>query len=206
MQKRRPALILAHKTGQRVLAAPVGYGIGGGHNFYFSHMLNCLYDCRYCFLQGMYRSAHMVVFINYEDFQTDISAHIAESPDVPYFFSGYDCDSLAMEGITSFSTRPLRLALVLGLLAAGAGGTVGLWEVIRALAFGISTPGYASLIAMITFLSGVQLLCVGLLGEYIGRIYMETKQRPVFIVAEDSQETMTYIQPMLRVAGHDQNQ
>ncbi|CCG93737.1 prophage-derived bactoprenol glucosyl transferase(2.4.1.-) [Marinobacter nauticus ATCC 49840] len=113
---------------------------------------------------------------------------------------------LAMEGITSFSTRPLRLALVLGLLAAGAGGTVGLWEVIRALAFGISTPGYASLIAMITFLSGVQLLCVGLLGEYIGRIYMETKQRPVFIVAEDSQETMTYIQPMLRVAGHDQNQ
>ena len=113
---------------------------------------------------------------------------------------------LAMEGITSFSTRPLRLALVLGLLAAGAGGTVGLWEGIRALAFGISTPGYASLIAMITFLSGVQLLCVGLLGEYIGRIYMETKQRPVFIVAEDSQETMTYIQPMLRVAGHDQNQ
>ena len=113
---------------------------------------------------------------------------------------------LAMEGITSFSTRPLRLALVLGLLAAGAGGTIGLWEVIRALAFGISTPGYASLIAMITFLSGVQLLCVGLLGEYIGRIYMETKQRPVFIVAEDSHEAMAYAQPLLRVAGHDQNQ
>ena len=113
---------------------------------------------------------------------------------------------LAMEGITSFSTRPLRLALVLGLLAAGAGGAVGLWEVIRALVFGISTPGYASLIAMVTFLSGVQLLCVGLLGEYIGRIYMETKQRPVFIVAEDSHEAMAYAQPLLRVAGHDQNQ
>jgi glycosyltransferase involved in cell wall biosynthesis len=113
---------------------------------------------------------------------------------------------LAMEGITSFSTRPLRLALVLGLLAAGAGGVVGLWEVIRALAFGVSTPGYASLITMITFLSGVQLLCVGLLGEYIGRIYMETKQRPVFIVAEDSQATTPYAQPLLRVAGHDQNQ
>jgi hypothetical protein len=113
---------------------------------------------------------------------------------------------LAMEGITSFSTRPLRLALVLGLLAAGAGGAVGLWEVIRALVFGISTPGYASLISMVTFLSGVQLLCVGLLGEYIGRIYMETKQRPVFIVAEDSHEAMAYAQPLLRVAGHDQNQ
>ena len=103
LQKRRPALILAHKAGQRVLAAPIGYGIGSERNFYFSHMLNCLYDCRYCFLQGMYRSAHMVVFVNYEDFQADISARIAESPDAPYFFSGYDCDSLAMEGITHFT-------------------------------------------------------------------------------------------------------
>lgn len=113
---------------------------------------------------------------------------------------------LAMEGITSFSTRPLRLALMLGLMAAGFGGAVGLWEVIRALVFGISTPGYASLITMITFLSGIQLLCVGLLGEYIGRIYMETKQRPVFIVAEDGLESMAYKQPLLKVAGHDQNQ
>ncbi|MDY6814971.1 MAG: glycosyltransferase family 2 protein [Pseudomonadota bacterium] len=111
---------------------------------------------------------------------------------------------LAMEGITSFSTRPLRLALLLGLLAAGAGGLFGTWEVLRALIFGISTPGYASMIAMITFLSGVQLLCVGLLGEYVGRIYMETKQRPIFIVAEDSEDDAQSILPQLRVAGNDQ--
>lgn len=111
---------------------------------------------------------------------------------------------LAMEGITSFSTRPLRIALILGLLAAGAGGLFGTWEVFRALVFGISTPGYASMIAMITFLSGVQLLCVGLLGEYVGRIYMETKQRPVFIVAEDSNDIAQPVLTHLRVAGNDQ--
>ena len=64
LQKQQPALIIAHKFGKRVLTAPEGYGIGGQHNYYFSHMLNCIYDCRYCFLQGMYRSAHYVLFIN----------------------------------------------------------------------------------------------------------------------------------------------
>ena len=104
LQKRRPALILAHKAGRRVLPAPDGYGIGGERNYYFSHLLNCPYDCRYCFLQGLYRSAHLVLFVNYEDFQQDIAAHIAaDAPDAPYFFSGYDCDSLALEGITHFT-------------------------------------------------------------------------------------------------------
>lgn len=106
LQKRRPALILAHKAGKRVLEAPSGYGIGSSYNYYFSHMLNCLYDCRYCFLQGMYQSAHMVLFVNYEDFQQDISAQIrASARETPYFFSGYDCDSLAMEGITHFTAE-----------------------------------------------------------------------------------------------------
>jgi len=72
LQKHRPALILAHKHGERVLPAPEGYGVGGSRNHYFSHMLNCVYDCRYCFLQGMFRSAHYVLFVNYESFQDDI--------------------------------------------------------------------------------------------------------------------------------------
>ena len=104
LQKRQPSLILAEKRGQRVLPTPAGYGIGSQTNFYFSHMLNCLYDCRYCFLQGMYRSAHMVIFINYEDFYEAIDKQIEQtSTERPYFFSGYDCDSLALEGITDFT-------------------------------------------------------------------------------------------------------
>ena len=66
LQKIRPALILAEKFSGHVLPAPPEYAIGGDLNYYFSHMLNCIYDCRYCFLQGMYRSAHYVVFVNYE--------------------------------------------------------------------------------------------------------------------------------------------
>ena len=60
LQKQKPSLILARKHGNLVLPVPEGFGIGDGPNYYFSHMLNCLYDCRYCFLQGMFRSAHYV--------------------------------------------------------------------------------------------------------------------------------------------------
>ncbi len=73
-------------------------------NYYFSHMLNCLYDCRYCFLQGMYQSANYVLFVNYEDFQQDIRRLCLDSPDeAVHFFSGYDCDSLALEPVTGFA-------------------------------------------------------------------------------------------------------
>lgn len=100
---------------------------------------------------------------------------------------------LAMEGITSFSVKPLRLALILGLLAAATGGAFGAWVVLKALLFGVATPGYASIITVITFMSGIQLLCVGLLGEYVGRIYIETKQRPVYLVAHDSADEIQAI-------------
>ncbi len=103
LQKRRPALILAKKTGHFVLPTPSGFGIGGQYNYYFSHMLNCLYDCRYCFLQGMYRSAHYVIFVNYEDFaESIIRTSAANKETANYFFSGYDCDSLAFDKVTGF--------------------------------------------------------------------------------------------------------
>lgn len=101
LQKENPALILAKKQGNLVLKVPEGHGIGGTHNYYFSHMLNCVFDCRYCFLQGMYSSAHYVLFINVEDFKEAI-LKTAKEVDGPYFFSGYDCDSLALENITGF--------------------------------------------------------------------------------------------------------
>jgi spore photoproduct lyase len=104
LQKRRPSLILAKKQRNFVHAAPAGYGVAGARNLVFSHMHNCIYDCRYCFLQGMYRSAHYVVFVNYEDFQWAIEERIrAGGPQAAWFFSGYDCDSLALEPVTHFA-------------------------------------------------------------------------------------------------------
>lgn len=103
LQKQNPAIILAEKTNRFVLETPEGFGIGGQQNYYFSHMLNCLYDCRYCFLQGMYPSANFVMFINYEDFMTEISETISNNgKQSSYFFSGYDCDSLAFDSATGF--------------------------------------------------------------------------------------------------------
>ena len=101
LQKSKPALILGEKIGRKMLAAPPGLEIGGTDNFYFSHMLNCLYDCRYCFLQGMFQSAHYLLFVNYEDFLTEI-IDVAQKTPGAYFFSGYDCDSLALEPISEF--------------------------------------------------------------------------------------------------------
>ncbi|OOY36884.1 SPL family radical SAM protein [Solemya velum gill symbiont] len=106
LQKQRPALILANKHGHFVQPAPDAYGVGGNHNWYFSHMLNCLYDCRYCFLQGMYRSAHYLVFVNFESFLDDIDSKI-ETGKQNWFFSGYDADSLALEPVTGFVANAL---------------------------------------------------------------------------------------------------
>ena len=102
LQKNSPSLMLAEKNNRLVLPAPDGYGIGGKHNYYFSHMMNCVYDCRYCFLQGMYNSANYVLFVNFEDFGEEIR-RVATAKEGPvYFFSGYDCDSLALEPVSQF--------------------------------------------------------------------------------------------------------
>ncbi len=104
LQKQHPALILAQKHQGQVLKTPPGYGFGNQHSYYFSHMLNCIYDCRYCFLQGMYRSAHNVLFVNFEDFATEISRLTQHHIDTKsYYYSGYDCDSLALEPISGFT-------------------------------------------------------------------------------------------------------
>ena len=107
LQKRNPALILAAKQNKRVLETPSQYETGGGAHYYFSHMLNCVYDCRYCFLQGMLRSANYLLFVNYEDFVEDLTsiARQHEHDQKPtWFFSGYDCDSLAYEPVSQFAS------------------------------------------------------------------------------------------------------
>jgi spore photoproduct lyase len=111
-QKKAPALILARKHGRCVLPTPAGYGFESGAGFYFSHMLNCLYDCRYCFLQGMYRSAHYVLFVNYEDFGAELLSSIEAQrgkDGTAVYYSGYDCDSLALEPVSLFSEYFLPL-------------------------------------------------------------------------------------------------
>ncbi len=104
LQKRRPSLILAKKHRNFVHEAPEGFGIEGTRGYDFSHMHNCIYDCRYCFLQGMYRSAHYVVFVNYEDFQWALEEKIrGAGTETAWFYSGYECDSLALEPVTRFA-------------------------------------------------------------------------------------------------------
>ena len=106
IQKQNPALILAAKQNRKVIPTPAQYETGGGAHYYFSHMLNCVYDCRYCFLQGMLRSANYLLFVNYEEFFEEIKQtaqqHVADDKPV-WFFSGYDCDSLAYEPVTGFA-------------------------------------------------------------------------------------------------------
>jgi spore photoproduct lyase len=104
LQKLRPSLVLAQRSRDLVVEAPPGYAFGARRNFSFAHMLNCIYDCRYCFLQGMNRSASYVIFVNYEDYQEAIAEKVAQSPDEDtWFFSGHLGDSLAFEPVTRFA-------------------------------------------------------------------------------------------------------
>lgn len=102
LQKKNPSIIIARKKYNFLLEAPKGFSIGYKNNYYFSHMLNCLYDCKYCYLQGMFNSANYVIFINYNDFFEHIRKKVESSNENFCFFSGYDCDSLAFEEYTGF--------------------------------------------------------------------------------------------------------
>ena len=90
----------------------------------------------------------------------------------------------ALDGVTSFSTFPLKISTYFGLLITFFSFLHGGWIFIRTLIFGIDVPGYASLMTAILFFGGVQLISLGIIGEYLGRIYFETKQRPLYVVRE----------------------
>jgi glycosyltransferase involved in cell wall biosynthesis len=97
-------------------------------------------------------------------------------------FSGWRLWNFALEGFTSFSTVPLRVWTYVGALGAGLTFLYAMFIALRTLIYGVDVPGYASLLVAILFLGSLQLLSIGLLGEYIGRVYLETKQRPVYVV------------------------
>lgn len=94
----------------------------------------------------------------------------------------------AVDGITAFSTFPLKLASFLGVAVSGTAFLYLFWIIIKTLAFGKTVPGYASTIGILLFLGGVILLCLGILGEYIAKIYMEVKNRPVYIIRSSNLE------------------
>lgn len=90
--------------------------------------------------------------------------------------------NLALEGITSFTTAPLKIGTYLGLITALAAFFYGASIIVRTFFFGNPVPGYPSLMVVILFLGGIQLMTIGILGEYIGRMFDETKGRPLYIV------------------------
>ncbi len=97
-------------------------------------------------------------------------------------FSGWKLWNFALDGITSFSTIPLRIWTYIGLFIAMMSLAYAAFIVARTLITGVDVPGYASLIVVILFLGSLQLISVGVLGEYIGRIYIESKRRPKYLV------------------------
>lgn len=90
----------------------------------------------------------------------------------------------AIEGIIGFSTAPLRLATVLGGVTGVAAILYLIWVILEKLIWGIDVPGYATIIVLILFFSCVQLFCIGIIGEYVGRTFEQSKDRPVYIARE----------------------
>ena len=91
---------------------------------------------------------------------------------------------LAMEGITSYTTAPLRISTLFGFLVSAAAFLYMLFILVRTILYGDDVQGFPTLIIIILFLGGIQLLSIGIIGEYVGRIFNETKNRPVYVVKE----------------------
>jgi len=90
--------------------------------------------------------------------------------------------NFAIEGITSFSTLPLKAATYLGMLTAFSAFLFGMFIVIKTLLYGNPVPGYPSLLVVVLFLGGIQLMALGVIGEYLGRMFDETKGRPLYLI------------------------
>ena len=89
--------------------------------------------------------------------------------------------NLAIEGITSFTTAPLRFATIVGFVIAFGSFMAGLFYLVKTIIFGDQARGFTTLIVFISFFGGLQLMAVGILGEYLGRIFNEVKGRPVYL-------------------------
>lgn len=100
-------------------------------------------------------------------------------------FNGWKLWNFALDGITSFSNIPLRIWLYIGTFISFLTFLYASFIIVRTVIWGVDVPGYASLLTVILFLGGIQLVGIGVLGEYMGRIYMESKRRPLYIVEDE---------------------
>lgn len=101
--------------------------------------------------------------------------------------------SLAINGISSFSIRPLYLSMVIGLIIAGLAFIYGLYALYVFLFSSATLPGWTSILASILFIGGIQLIMIGIIGGYVGKMFIETKHRPVYIIRESLLNTQTNI-------------
>lgn len=99
-------------------------------------------------------------------------------------WSVYKLFKYALDGIISFSTFPLKLATGIGLFSSAVSVLYLIVVIIQKLCFGIDVPGYATIVVLVLFLGGMQLFCLGILGEYISKIYIQSKNRPIYILKE----------------------
>ncbi|UQZ91423.1 glycosyltransferase (plasmid) [Deltaproteobacteria bacterium Smac51] len=97
-------------------------------------------------------------------------------------FNGWKLWNFALEGITSFSTSLLRIWTYIGLGVSLVSFAFAMFVVIKVLLYGVDVPGYASIIILVSFLGGLQLVGIGVIGEYLGRTYIESKRRPIYLV------------------------
>lgn len=121
----------------------------------------------------------------------EIEFEVAERVAGQSSFSFGKLVKLALQGFTSFSTAPLKFATWLGIVVSAVSFLLMLIHLVKALIYGDPVAGFPTLITVILMLGGIQLLCLGIMGEYLGRIFNETKHRPVYLIQETNTKTHT---------------
>jgi hypothetical protein len=129
------------------------------------------------FMKGLFASVRFKTAV--VEYNRDIRASGEPS------FNGWKLWNLALDGFTNFSTVPLKIWLYCGILISSLSLLYGTFTIIKTLVYGVDLPGYESLLKIILFSSGVQLIGIGILGEYIGRIFNESKRRPTYIIENE---------------------
>ena len=174
---RRAASSLFHRVFARLTTMPVVRDAGD-----FRLMSHAVVDAlrrlpeRTRFMKGLY------AWVGFT--QTTVSYDIEPRLEGRSKYGVWRLWRLALDGITSFSSLPLKVWSVVGLTFALVALAYGAYLVVRTIVRGVDVPGYASVMVMILFLGGLQLLSLGIIGEYLGRVYDEVKARPLYVVRQ----------------------